>query len=107
VKAVSGHPSAREYVTGLTANGRYHFASREAQSALGVSAAGLAVNRLASRGRSQSGGNGSVSLAELIDPEKLAAAGRTAPVPQSRAKILKPIQFLLETLVPGVGVEPT
>jgi hypothetical protein len=25
----------------------------------------------------------------------------------SRARILKPIQFQLETLVPGVGVEPT
>jgi predicted transcriptional regulator of viral defense system len=43
------HPSAREYVSSLAASGRYDFASREAQSALGVSApaAKLALNRLA------------------------------------------------------------
>ena len=43
------HPSAREYVSNLAASGRYDFASREAQSALGVSApaAKLALNRLA------------------------------------------------------------
>jgi predicted transcriptional regulator of viral defense system len=40
---------AREYISGLAASGRYHFASREAQKALGVSAAAakLALNRLA------------------------------------------------------------
>ncbi len=45
----SNHPSAREYVTGLAAGGRYHFVSREMQSALGISAAAakLALNRLA------------------------------------------------------------
>ncbi len=40
--------NARDYVGGLAANGRYHFTSGEAQSALGVSAdaAKLALNRL-------------------------------------------------------------
>ncbi len=42
-------PSARRYVSGLAATGRYYFTSREAQAALGVSAAAakLALNRLA------------------------------------------------------------
>ena len=41
--------SARSYVSGLAANGQYHFTSGEAQAALGVSAAAakLALNRLA------------------------------------------------------------
>ncbi len=45
----SSRPSARAYVSGLAASGRYHFTSREAQAALGVSAAAakLALNRLA------------------------------------------------------------
>ena len=45
----SSRPTARRYVSGLAASGRYHFASREAQAALGVSAAAtkLALNRLA------------------------------------------------------------
>lgn len=45
----SNHPSAREYVSGLAASGRYDFASREVQAALGVSAAAakLSLNRLA------------------------------------------------------------
>ena len=45
----SSHPKAREYIGGLAASGRYHFTSREAQAALGVSAAAakLALNRLA------------------------------------------------------------
>jgi predicted transcriptional regulator of viral defense system len=49
VKEESNHPNARGYVSGLAASGRYHFASREAQAALGVSAAAakLALNRLA------------------------------------------------------------
>jgi predicted transcriptional regulator of viral defense system len=49
VKSESSHPSAREYISGLAASGRYDFASREVQSALGVSAAAakLALNRLA------------------------------------------------------------
>ncbi len=40
--------NARDYVTGLAENGRYHFTSGEARSALGVSAdaARLALNRL-------------------------------------------------------------
>lgn len=49
MKREPGHrPNAREYVSGLAANGRYDFTSREAQSALGVSAdaAKLALNRL-------------------------------------------------------------
>lgn len=43
------HPNAREYVSGLAAGGHYHFGSREAQLALGVSAAAakLALSRLA------------------------------------------------------------
>ncbi len=43
------HPSAREYVADLAASGRYHFASTDAQSALGITAtaAKLALNRLA------------------------------------------------------------
>ena len=42
-------PHARDYVNGLAASGRYHFASHEARSALGVSAVAtkLALNRLA------------------------------------------------------------
>jgi predicted transcriptional regulator of viral defense system len=49
VNSESKHLNAREYVSGLAASGRYHFASREAQVALGVSAAAakLALNRLA------------------------------------------------------------
>ena len=49
MKSESSHPNAREYIGGLAASGRYHFGSREAQSALGVSAAAakLALNRLA------------------------------------------------------------
>jgi predicted transcriptional regulator of viral defense system len=41
--------NAREYANGLAASGKYHFTSREAQDALGVSAAAakLALNRLA------------------------------------------------------------
>jgi predicted transcriptional regulator of viral defense system len=48
VKSESGHTNAREYVSSLAASGRYDFASREVQSALGVSAAAakLALNRL-------------------------------------------------------------
>jgi predicted transcriptional regulator of viral defense system len=43
---------ARDYITRLAGNGRYHFSSREAQAALGVSpeAAKLALNRLAKQG---------------------------------------------------------
>ena len=43
---------ARDYIARLAASGRYHFSSREAQDALGVSAdaAKLALNRLAKQG---------------------------------------------------------
>lgn len=43
---------ARDYITRLAASGRYHFSSREAQEALGVTAAAakLALNRLAKQG---------------------------------------------------------
>lgn len=43
---------ARDYITRLAGSGRYHFSSREAQDALGVSAdaAKLALNRLAKQG---------------------------------------------------------
>src|SRR6266571_5741476 len=43
------HLTVREYVADLSARGRYHFTSVDAQSALGVSpvAAKLALNRLA------------------------------------------------------------
>jgi predicted transcriptional regulator of viral defense system len=49
VNSESSHPNAREYIGDLAASGRYHFTSREAQAALGVSAgaAKLALNRLA------------------------------------------------------------
>lgn len=49
MKDNSHHSNARAYVIGLTVSGRYDFASREAQAALGVSAAAakLALNRLA------------------------------------------------------------
>ena len=49
MKSESKHPGARDYVSGLAASGRYDFASRDVQSALGVSAAAakLALNRLA------------------------------------------------------------
>lgn len=52
MKSASRRPNARAYVTGLAANGRYHFTSLEARSALGVSpaAAKLALNRLAKQG---------------------------------------------------------
>jgi predicted transcriptional regulator of viral defense system len=44
----SRYRNARDYVSGLAANGRYHFTSREIRSALGISAdaAKLALNRL-------------------------------------------------------------
>jgi predicted transcriptional regulator of viral defense system len=46
------HLSAREYIASLAASGRYQFASKDAQSALGASAAAtkLALNRLAKKG---------------------------------------------------------
>jgi len=49
VNSESNHSNAKGYISGLAASGRYHFASREAQAALGVSAAAakLALNRLA------------------------------------------------------------
>jgi predicted transcriptional regulator of viral defense system len=49
VKSESNHLNAKGYISGLAASGRYHFTSREAQAALGVSAAAakLALNRLA------------------------------------------------------------
>ncbi|MEX2523712.1 MAG: type IV toxin-antitoxin system AbiEi family antitoxin [Gammaproteobacteria bacterium] len=52
MKSESEISSARELITGLAAEGRYHFTSEEARSALGVSpaAAKLAVNRLARQG---------------------------------------------------------
>lgn len=45
----ASHSNARNYLASLAASGRYHFVSREAWSALGVSAdaAKLALNRLA------------------------------------------------------------
>lgn len=49
MKSEARYSNAREYIAGLAATGRHHFASREARSALGVSAdaAKLALNRLA------------------------------------------------------------
>lgn len=49
VKTETSHLNARNYVTSLAARGRYDFASREVQSALGISvaAAKLALSRLA------------------------------------------------------------
>ena len=49
MKTDSHHSNAREFVASLAASGHYQFASREAQSALGISAnaAKLALNRLA------------------------------------------------------------
>jgi predicted transcriptional regulator of viral defense system len=49
VKTEKPRLGAREYVANLAASGRYHFASGDAQSALGISAAAakLALNRLA------------------------------------------------------------
>ena len=49
MESASHHPSARQYISDLAARGRYDFAPREVQSALGVSAAAvkLALNRLA------------------------------------------------------------
>lgn len=50
MRSEPSHPSAREYVSDLAASGRYHLASRDMQSALGVSAAAkLALNRLAKK----------------------------------------------------------
>ena len=48
MKTESSYPNARGYLASLAASGRYHFDSREVQSALGVSAqaAKLALNRL-------------------------------------------------------------
>ena len=45
-------PNVRNFVSGLAAGGRYFFASRDAQAALGVSpaAAKLALNRMAKQG---------------------------------------------------------
>jgi predicted transcriptional regulator of viral defense system len=52
VKKDKPHLSARDYVANLAASGRYHFASADAKSALGISAAAvkLALNRLAKQG---------------------------------------------------------
>lgn len=52
VKTATSHPSARDYVEALAASGRYHLTSRQAQSALQVSADAtkLALNRLVKRG---------------------------------------------------------
>lgn len=52
MKTETRHPSAGQYVADLAAGGRYHFVTREAQSALGVSAdaAKLALNRLIKQG---------------------------------------------------------
>ena len=52
--------NARDYVSSLAAAGRYHFVSREAQAALGVSTAAtkLALNRLAKRRLLASPGRG-------------------------------------------------
>lgn len=49
VKTDPHHPRARDYVQKLAAGGRYHFSSRQARDALGVStdAAKFALNRLA------------------------------------------------------------
>ena len=48
----TSRPHAREYITRLAAEGVYHFTSREARMALGVTpaAAKLALNRLAKQG---------------------------------------------------------
>lgn len=49
MKFQSGHLKAKDFISSLAANGRYHFVSSEAQSALGASpsATKLALNRLA------------------------------------------------------------
>lgn len=53
MKSDSSALSARDYLASLAAAGRYDFTSREAQTALGVSAAAakLALNRLAKQGQ--------------------------------------------------------
>ncbi len=53
VYTISPHPNAKTYIENLAASGRYHFSSRDARSALGVSADGvkLALNRLTKQGR--------------------------------------------------------
>ena len=52
MKSARSRQSAREYITGLAAGGRYHFTSVDAQKSLGVTAAAtkLALNRLAKKG---------------------------------------------------------
>lgn len=52
MKNYSRFPRAKEYLQSLTTRGRYHFTSRQARDALGVSAdaAKLALNRLARQG---------------------------------------------------------
>ena len=50
MKSVLGQPKARQYLEQLVAAGRYHFDSREAQVALGVTAAKFALQRLAKQG---------------------------------------------------------
>jgi predicted transcriptional regulator of viral defense system len=52
MKSGGSHPKARQYLEQLAASGRYSFTSKEAQTALGVSAkaAVLALNRLAKHG---------------------------------------------------------
>jgi predicted transcriptional regulator of viral defense system len=60
VNSESNHPNAKGYISGLAASGRYDFTSREAQAALGVSAAAakLALNRLAKQKLIASPGRG-------------------------------------------------
>src|SRR5258708_36391411 len=52
MKTVHRPTRARQFIENLAAAGRYHFGSREAQSALAVSAAAakVALNRLAKQG---------------------------------------------------------
>jgi predicted transcriptional regulator of viral defense system len=52
VENTLSQPNIRNFVSGLAAGGRYFFASRDAQAALGVSpaAAKLALNRMAKQG---------------------------------------------------------
>jgi hypothetical protein len=78
VKSESRHPRAREYVSDLAASGRYDFSSREAQLALGVSAAAakLALNRLAKQKLIASPARGS----HVIVPPEFA---RSAVFPQT------------------------
>ena len=80
MKNTKQQPNIRHFVSNLAAGGRYFFASREAQSALGVSpaAAKLALNGLAKQGG-------------IASPARGSLRHRPAGIPQPRLPSRRPV----------------